>query len=179
MELHTFDPIMAVGKCHYKTVAPGSRPQHLGALRDDQAVISSDLRRFFDAAQHSRSVVANNAAHPVHWFSSRLDSAPEGDGDRLVAQTNTENGNLSRKVSNRLYGHAGLRGMAGPRRYDQGRWRQFDEALEIYGVASQDGGLLADLKKPMGQIEDEGIAVVQDQNVLSAARLPLVAHRQC
>ena len=166
MKLHALYRAHAVAEAHDQAVRRVCRD--LQALReglafDDEAVIATGVHRLREALEEPAPVVVDEGLVAVHGLGA-YDASPEVLPDRLVAETDPQDGELRwsqaqalarRTCSCRTSGAGPDQESRRPHGLDRG---------PIRAVGAHDFDLGAELLEELGEVEGEGVAVVEDQN---------------
>ena len=167
MELHSLDIEFSVPDAHdHPVLGPGGALQSRGQIPvDHQGMVSRGYERLWQSGEDRLTVVVDEGGLAVD---RRLppDDPPAVDlADRLVTQTDPENGTHS---SERGYGfqtHAGFGRSAGPRRDDKmGETVPTDAVDRHLVVAEHVDPRARDLPQVLHQVVGEGVVVVDDED---------------
>src|SRR5262245_47138485 len=104
MKLHAVNRQGAMTESHDYPVSLGAGA-HLELLRqsfvgDDERVVPGRLERRIEAGEHAASIVFDGRRLAVHRNGRSYDRSAEYGADRLVTQTDSENGHLTPELTN-------------------------------------------------------------------------------
>src|SRR5579862_175433 len=175
MELHAVGRQILVHQTHDKA-AVGCRGDHQlvrhTCLLDDERVIARCQKWRVDAAKHARSAVADFRKLAVHRQRRPHHLAAESLPDRLMPETDTEQGNGRRRLGDKIEADAGFVRRAGARReHDRLGGHRHDLGGRNLVVAMHDDvrPLLAQI---MDEVEGEAVIVVDQNDHLVDLLLP-------
>ena len=166
MELHALDRAHVMAEAHDQAVRRVGRD--LQALReglalDDEAVIATDAHRLGESFEEAAPVVVDEGLVAVHGLGT-YDASPEVLTDRLVAETDPQDGELRwsqaqalarRTCSCRTSGAGPDQESRRPHGLDRG---------PIRAVGAHDFDLGAELLEELSEVEGERVAVVEDHD---------------
>ena len=166
MELHALDWPLAVPEAHDEAV--GGVRRGLQALWQapslkDQAVIAACRHGLGEPAEEALAVVVDRCLMPVHRLSAH-DAPTEVDADGLMAEADPKDREGLRCVAEALQRGRGSLGDTWTRTKDQARRLQGLDHAPVRPVAAQDLDLCAQLLEELGEVESEGVSIVEDDD---------------
>src|SRR6185312_1537690 len=127
-------------------------------------MISRRDERRRQIGKDAAAIVVDARRLAVHRDAGPHDLGAVGGADALVSQANAEDRNAAAKAADQVGGHAGLGGRAGAWRDDDPLRRERRDLIEGNGVISTNERLAAQLAHVAGEVVDERVVVVDEQN---------------
>ena len=177
MELHALDRKHAVAEAHDEAVrGVGCDLQTLrqGLPLQDQAVITAYGHGLREPREEAAPVMVNSGLVTMHRFGAH-DASAEVLTDRLVPKADPEDGELSRCEPETLHRGGRGAGLSWARPQDEPCGLQGLDRGPICAIRAHHTDLRAQLQKELGEVEGEGVSVVEDYDhcAQDAQRAPL------
>ncbi len=166
MELHALDRKHAVAEAHDEAVR-GMRSD-LQTLRQglsfqDEAVITTYGHGLWEPREEAAPVVVDSGLMTMHGLGAH-DAPAEVLPDRLVSQADTEDGELTRRKSETFHRRGGRTRLPRARAQEEAGGLQGLNRGPICAVRAQHTDLCAQLQEELGEVEGEGISIVEDDD---------------
>ena len=166
MKLHTLNRALAMPQAHQQAArCARGRLQAFGerVFWDKQAVIAADLERGGEPIEEASAVVLDQLLVPMNRFGLD-DLSAEVFGDRLMAQADTEDGEIVGSRSQALHRRARASGASRARADQEAGGLTSADRGPIRAVRAHNFHLNSELQEELREVEGEGIAVIEDQN---------------
>src|SRR5450759_243608 len=181
VELHALNAQGLVAESHDKPIRGPAR--HLQAAgnavgSDHERVVTSRLQRAVDPTEHGPAVVVHARRRAVHRPRTSRDPRAHDIADDLVAQADTQDGNLAGELPDRVAGYPRVLGSPRPRGDDQVRRRERPDTWHIDIVVARHDHLGPQYLESLGEVVGERIVVVDERHLAAVHhRSPLSAER--
>src|ERR1700722_684352 len=172
MELHAIDRTLAVGQAHDEAVLGlGGHAQRFGQVLalDDQRMVARRRKRIGQVLEYARAAMADLGNFSVHRRFGAHHLAAESLADRLVAETDAEDGHMP-GLGYQLQADAGMVGIARSGRDDDALRLQRQGRFDGERVVPFDRYLGAELAQVVPQVIGEAVVVIDQQEHKKASR---------
>ena len=166
MELHALDRKHAVAEAHdeaVRGVCCDLQTLRQGLPLQDQAVITAHRHGLREPREEAAPVMVNSGLMTMDGFRAH-DAPAEVLADRLVSQTDTEDGELTGCEPETLHRRGGRTRLPRARPQEEAGGLKGLNRGPICAVRSQHLDLCAQLQEELGEVEGEGIPVVEDDD---------------
>jgi hypothetical protein len=168
VELHAHDRMLAVHHRHDLAVVErarhdAKRGRQTGRI-DHQRVIPRDLERRRHAFEDAAAVVLDPRRLAVHRLPGTNDVAAVGLADALMSEAHAEDRCTVTEAAHDVGGNARLVRGAGAGRDDDVARRHRGHVVDRQLVAAANHGLRAPLAHVAGEVVDERVAIVENQD---------------
>ena len=166
MELHALDRKHAVAEAHDEAVRRVCRDLQTlrqGLSLQDEAVIAGYGHGLRETLEEAATVVVDSCLMTMNGLGAH-DAPTEVLADRLVSQTDTEDGELTGREPETLHCRGGRTRLSRARAQEEAGGLQGLNRGPICAVRSQHLDLCAQLREELGEVEGERVPVVEDDN---------------
>ena len=130
----------------------------------DQRVVTARHKRVRQIGEKARGIMMDGGGDAVHGFCCAGDDGAERLADALVAEANAEDRDFAGKSADNIERGACLVRAAGAGREDDRVRREACEFSGIDRVIAAHDDVLAQLAEGTGDVEDEGVVIVDNQD---------------